>query len=119
MTKHCPKQHRALNMIFITVNMATRIAAVLSGWLTDAFGPRITRLTAVMIFTLAGISWFFLNIDRPWIIYLASIFMSTGVYMSYFALQQCNAFVFDKYQATALGLQSGALDSSAAIQTGL
>ena len=111
----CADQDQALNLVFILVVLLTRTAAFFAGLMTDAFGPRASRMTGVFLFVLSGISWLFLSHERPWIIYVGCLSMAIAGYFCLIALIQIGAYFFHEKQASVVSLQSGAYDGSAVV----
>ena len=111
----CPQQQQQLHRIFIVTLTIMFVVTVPAGILTDSYGPRVTRVICALFFSIAGISWFFLSKERPWLIYVACIFMACGGGASYLAIVQFCSFAFHKYQATVIGMQSGAWNASASV----
>ena len=111
----CPQQQQQLHRIYTVCLSVMFVITVPAGTLTDWYGPRVTRVICALSFSIAGISWFFLSRERPWLIYVACIFMVCGGAVSYLAFVQFSASVFDKYQATVIGMQSGAWNASASM----
>ena len=111
----CAGQDQALNLIFILVVFLTRTAAFFAGLLTDAYGPRSSRMTGVFLFVLSGVCWLFLSHERPWIIYVGCLSMAIAGYFCLIALVQIGAYFFHDQQASVVSVQSGAYDGSAVV----